>query len=299
MADLRVGLTFRACAVFSLFMLAGCGGPQPVERVTSPAVGGSVVPVEMVHSLPVVEVVMQDRHWRLIVDLGGTDALSLSTSALRDLQVHFTGRHRHIFDAFGKLWRGREFVVAEIMLADLKLYGVRGYEIPDNRFNIPSNRGAEDVQLDGYIGVDLLRQFNLLVDYPNNRLVLADHAAQPPVMIDNWASSKFDNYAGVTSYITLDGQRRRANWDTGASHTVIRPGRTGASWARWTYGDYEAVTSPSLSIGGSDLGEFDLVLLDFRKPRVDVILGTNLFESRAVWFDFVQQEVAVEPRSTD
>lgn len=276
--------------------LHGCASPPAVGYAPAPAASGTVVPLRIVNYLPVVEVQTQGRTLQLIVDLGGTDALSLSQSALAELEVEFTGRSRTIFDAFGRLWRGREFFVPEVDLAGLALRDVRGYEIPDSRFNIPGGSGAEDAQLDGYIGVDLLRQFNVLVDYPNGRLVFVEHDAPPPVAIDDWPGSRFSfGRAGVVSPIRLDGRRIRANWDTGASHTVIRSDRANPDWPRWQRGPEEAVTAESLNIGGEDFGAFDLVLMDFRQPSVDVIIGTNLFEQRAVWFDFVNLRLAIDP----
>jgi hypothetical protein len=288
----HVLITLASCCT----ALSGCAAPRAVNSIAAIPAEGAVVPLTVENFLPVVEVAAGDKTLRLALDLGGTDALSLSQSAASDLDVEWTGRHRFVLDAFGRLWRGREFIVPEVTIADLTLHGVRGYEIPDSRFQIPGMDG-DVMQLDGYIGVDLLNKFNVLVDYPNGRLVLLDHAAAPPGGVDDWPGTPFTfDRKGVVSRIMLDGRPIVANWDTGATHTVIRPDRALPHWPRWQRGPQEAVTAESLAIGGAELGAFNLVLLDFRQPRVDVIIGTNLFEQRAVWFDFAGKRLAVDPR---
>lgn len=275
----------------------GCEAPPAVELI-GPLPAGDVldVPVTFENDLPVVEFVVEDHTLRLIVDLGGTDAVSLSASAAEQLDLRWSGRSRSVADAFGRMWRSREFVIPRAELAGLTLDGVRGYEMHDGRFNIPSAGGRPPVQLDGYIGVDLLRRFNLLVDYPNGRFRLVAHDAPPPVDTSAWATSAFEfGRPGVTSRIGLDGVSRLATWDTGANHTVIRPDRVSRSAPRRQRTTGDEMTSAELTIGGTPLGSLELVLLDFRQPSVDVILGTNLFRDHATWFDFTASRLAVEP----
>jgi hypothetical protein len=281
-------------------LTAGCASHLSSSlTVVERAVGRSAydVPIELQRGMPIVEFQTQGRTLRMIVDLGGTHDVAMIKSTLRELDVHFTGRSTFVSSAFGVIRRSREFILPEARLAELSLRNLHGYEVHDERLQIPGPPGESPTQYDGYIGIGLLRQFNLLVDYPNDRIVLSAHDSDPPVDVDSWPSSSFrDGRQGVISPIHLNGTRMLANWDTGANHTVIRANRVEASRPRWSFNEHQdAVTFESLAIGGFDIGSFDLVLMDFRQPNVTVILGTNLFERRAVWFDFSMRRLWIDP----
>jgi hypothetical protein len=272
-------------------LLTSCTATPAIERVSGLAATGAVVPVTLERDMPIVELHSQGRTLRLIVDLGGADALAITESALAHLDVRWTGGSKHVSDAFGKSTRSREFVLEDARLGELGLHGVRGYVIPESRLRqngLPEN-------LDGYIGHGLLGTMNLVVDYPNHRLTLSG-GAPPPVDIHGWAQSTFDFSAkGVTSLIDIEGRNLKAVWDTGANHTVIRPRNVPSHLPRRTTRHNEIVTASSIRIGGLDLGPLDLCLLDFTQPNVEVIIGNNLFAEHVVWFDFTNKRLAIDP----
>lgn len=292
--NLRViALTFAA-------LLTGCASPPGVEHVGAVPTGGAVIPLTLLHNMPVVDLHTQRRTLRLIVDLGGTDALALTKSTLRDLNVRWTGGNTWVADAFGTLHRSREFILPDASLGGLDLHGVHGYEVHDGRVLLPGPPGDPPLQLDGYVGLDLLRLFNVLVDYPNDRLVLADPQAPLPVDITHWATSPFDlSRVGITSRFTAAGRSMDVVWDTGANWTCIRPASVPPDQPRRTRGREQAVKLSSVIIGGRDVGPLTAVILDFRQPNVDLIVGTNLFRECAAWFDFTQRRLAVQPRSEE
>jgi hypothetical protein len=276
------------CAVAA----SGCTATPAVEEIGSIPPTGALVPLILNLDMPIVELHTQGRTLRLIVDLGGADALAITESALAQLDVKWTGGSKRVFDAFGKSSRAREFVLADARLGELDLHNVRGYIIPEERLR---QNGLPE-RLDGYVGHGLLGAMNLLVDYPQQRLVFVSADASPPVDISNWTHSPFEfGKAGVTSRIEIDGREMKAVWDTGANHTVIRPKHVPSDLPRRTTRFNEFATAGSIRIGDRDLGPLDLSLLDFSQPNVDVIMGNNFFAEHAVWFDFGNERLAVGP----
>jgi hypothetical protein len=273
-------------------LVCGCMTTPSVEEIGSTPPTGAVVPLTIERDMPIVELHTQDRALRLIVDLGGADALAITESALAQLDVKWTGGSKRVFDAFGKSSRAREFVLADARLGELDLHNVRGYIIPEERLR---QNGLPE-RLDGYVGHGLLGAMNLLVDYPQQRLVFVPADAPPPIDISHWTHSPFEfGTAGVTSRIEIDGRDMKAVWDTGANHTVIRPKRVPPDLPRRTTRFNEFATAGSIRIGDRDLGPLDLSLLDFRHPNVDVIMGNNFFAEHAIWFDFANERLAVGP----
>jgi len=74
-------------------------------------------------------------------------------------------------------------------------------------------------------------------------------------------------------------------WDTGASHSVIRSRAAGDAPAR-REGEHTLVELPSITVAGSELGEVGFVVIDFRYPHADAILGNNFLMRRPFRIDF-------------
>jgi hypothetical protein len=273
-------------------LVCGCTATPAVKRIGSTPPAGAVVPLALERDMPIVELHAQDRKLRLIVDLGGADALALTEPSLASLNVGWTGGSKHVSDAFGRSTRSREFVLERARLGDLDLHGVRGYVIPESRLHqagLPEN-------LDGYVGHGLLGAMNLLVDYPQQRLMLVPREAPSPLDISECAHSAFEfKRVGVVSRIAIAGRTLTTVWDTGANRTVIRPHSVPPGLPRRTTQRNEIISVESVQIGEQDTGPLDLYLLDFSQPNVDVIMGNNFFAEHAVWFDFANERLAVEP----
>jgi hypothetical protein len=121
------------------------------------------------------------RPLRLLVDLGGFDAVALVPDELKELPVTWTGRERTTISAMGKTATAREYSLADFELGGVQFPDVRGYE---DLLHGP----ARDVKRAGYVGLGLLRRFRLIIDYPARQLVLIWPDAPTPRGYDvtNW-----------------------------------------------------------------------------------------------------------------
>jgi hypothetical protein len=105
---------------------------------------------------------------RLPIDTGhGLGGVLLSPSVLSGLDVQYTGRTQENYDAFGKRYDSREYLLSDVTIGDLRLEQVTGFEL-FTRWETP-----------GLIGLPFLRQFNVLIDYPNQRFGLYRKDTRP------------------------------------------------------------------------------------------------------------------------
>ena len=84
-----------------------------------------------------------------------------------EIQMTHSPRSKIICDAFGKRYDSRQYLLLDVTIGDLHLEQVTGFEL-FTRWRTP-----------GLIGLPFLRQFNVLIDYPNQRFGLYRKHTRP------------------------------------------------------------------------------------------------------------------------
>jgi predicted aspartyl protease len=240
--------------------------------------------------MPWVDAKIGGRPVRLLLDLGGFDAVALIPEELKELQVAWTGRSRTTFSAMGDAAQAREYVLPEVEIGGIVFTDVKGFEDLLHGKN-------RSVSRSGYLGLGLLRRFRIVIDYPARRLVLIwpDAAMPDGYDVENWATSELaPNRDGVMARVKLNGADRLMVWDSGASHCVLKSGLEGTAPVRPIKGHPFAAVD-SLIVGGRELGPFDFALLDFKQPKADGFIGYSFFARHAVYVDFRNRVLAVSP----
>jgi hypothetical protein len=268
--------------------------PSPRAGTAVEAIAGAEltrVPLRLEENLPVVEVSVAGKVLPVLLDLGGFDSLALRPEALAGLGAQFTGKKRRWVDNRGRRFRSREYVLPEVVIGDLRLGNVRGYEDRGEAPAVPGLQGG----LQGYLGLGVLARLSLVIDYPGKRLTLARNAALlgKEYPLSDWPSVPFSrDRSGVLTTFRVEGRTLRCIWDTGYQYSVIRwapPERVKSE------GEERHFMAPALDAAGVDLGPLDFVVFDFKQPPVDAMIGFNFFRDRAVLFDFENNRLAAGP----
>ena len=232
----------------------------------------------------------QGRPLRLLLDLGGFDAVALVPEELNGLSVSWTGRERETFSAMGDKARAREYALGDFELGGIHFPEVRGFEDLLHGKNRATPRS-------GYLGLGVLRLFRVIIDYRARHLVLIWPDAATPADYDvwNWPTSPFEKSGdGVLTRTRIDGADRVLVWDTGASHCVLKSGLQGKADVR-KEGEHLFITANSFEVAGRETGSMDFALLDFKEPKADGFIGFAFFAKHAVYIDFKNRLIAVRP----
>jgi hypothetical protein len=157
-------------------------------------------------------------------------------------------------------------------------------------------RLPEAPQLDGLIGLGILDQYVLTIDAPAGKLGLA--LGEAATTLD---ASHTVPFTRTKEGIVTHGSSARGSlkliWDTGASHSVIRPRSSPGAPSR-TESGYTIIMLTDVRVATGALGDIEFVVLDFSHPRVDGILGMNYFANHAVRIDFSAERLEIQSTST-
>lgn len=244
---------------------------------------------------------------RLAIDTGHSlGGLLLSPSVLTSLDVQYTGRTQENYDSFGKRYDSRQYLLSNIAIGDLHIEQVTGFEL-FTRWGTP-----------GSIGLPFLRQFNVLIDYPNQTFGLYRKHTYPEHLTSrDWTKVKLASpSAGLVLPIELEGcdETFRFCLDTGAAYVdeenhfydlVCFQSLLGKSLQyREAIEPYPADaqvlgklgTSQFRTLCGYALAQLDFVIVDLEYLKIDGLLGHSFFTKYSVFIDFSTDEVYLNLR---
>ncbi len=298
---IRTGLAlFGAASLAGTLLYTGCAIPRALLQV-GPQVRFIKTDVPLTFAgyearYPVVTVRIQGQRLRLLLDTGSPDeGLGLSDDAVAELDVHFTGKTRVYRDAYGGCYQSREFVIPSVELGDLELRSVVGNERPTGVYG-----------LDGAMGLELLRRFDVLIDYEGKVLRLFRPDRAPDFLADDrWHVHGYEgNLCLTVGFEFLDGTHE-LNLDTGCGCNFVagrselgRAMRSALGDNGWTVPLAGSTTQhcPYYRIerhylDDHDIGSGHFVLGDLPSHLGNGVLGYDFFASNLVYIRFSKREI--------
>jgi Aspartyl protease len=261
-------------ALVAVVCLAGCASAPRVRLPGEPSTTSSSL--DFVAGLPTIPVVVGGRTIDVLLDSGGFDTLSLSPELMAALGEP-TGRSRTFTNARGERLQSREYLLREVRIGALVLRDVRAFE---HRF---ASGFAPPVKT-GYLGLGILRNLRVLLDYRARRVLFASRGAPlTPYETSTWRAAEIVADAhGATVESLLDGRPHRLILDTGATASLLR-GPSGRL----------AVTEAKL--GATPLGPMTFAQVPLDGLPVDGLLGADFFAAHPVLIDFPAHRIAIAP----
>ncbi len=255
----------RRSAAFLSLVLASCAAPETF-RFDAPGPHSWVaLPLRVENDRPYVDLEVNGHPLAALFDLGAGATVWLEPAAAEAAGARFTGGAGTWVDAFGKEHAGRRFVLGTCRAGEFEFRDVEGREAAVSM-----------------VGWRLLQRFRVLVDYPGGRVVLATGTALPPdVDADRWVRVPFRaTGSGVVTDATVNGREMELVWDTGASRSILKPGRGNGPCA--------------LSLGGHDFGTEEFTALDIAEPPGDGLVGQPFFQRHRVLIDWETGILSIE-----
>jgi hypothetical protein len=274
--------------IAAVLMCAACStGPLcPERRQPQPL---AEIPVEIRHGIPTVNVLISGNVFRLFLDLGGHQAISLTSEELARANVRFLDRTVRFANSSGQILESRQFVAQNVVLDNFALGDLEGGE---------SNFGdAAPPDRNGYIGMPVLGKYLLVLDYPAKRIRL--YRSGDALALENECGRRTFTISLVDgtalSVATTEFGDRLFVWDTGTTSNFIRPSSIPVekSGGRVVDDGPPIIGIESLSLGEQQLGPQEFRLVQFGAPAVDGYLGSGVFASRRVCLDIPQGKGAI------
>jgi len=256
-----------------------------VTAPSTPTCSGTL-PLTFKSGLPVGTIEIDAVPVELLIDTGGFDTVSLGTSVLDGVKPLFSGKTRKFANGRGDKFKAREYRLAGVAVGPHVFGDVAGTEYlfaPDLPPPVPA----------GYVGLGLLRQFHLTVDYAHAELGLVDRRCPAPDLPEpaSWHRVRLESDKdGPRISAVVDGRTRTLLLDTGASYSTIRPSAAPQEERRRAQG-WELYTPAAMVAGGGKIEGLELAVVELPGPGTDGILGCNFFADHQVLFNFEEREV--------
>jgi hypothetical protein len=277
---------FRA---FGVALLCSACSTVPGLNLAKPAPFVDL-PIELRHRLPTVDVLVSGQPLKLFLDLGGFHAISLTTAELGRSNVRFLESPHEFMNSAGTMFESRRFVAPNVVIGGVSFGDLEGGEfLFDDAVAPPDGNG--------YIGMGLLGQFLVVLDYPATRVRLYESGDTRAFELEcgrNTFEVSLVNKV-AQSVVRTDYGDLLFEWDTGATHNFIRPSaiRRGESAGRLSGAEQATMTLTSLRFGGQELGPQEFRVAQFYSPALDAIFGTTFFASRKVCLDLPEGRGAI------
>ena len=253
------------------------------------------------NSFPTVTIQIQNKKLPLVFDTGALHvSLALSKSVLNGLQVGYTS-HKFCGYSFSERMCMEEFIVPEVKLDNFVMKGVRGGEMP--YLWGKKSPGFDDTEAakNGVIGLGLLNQFGLLIDYSKHIVILTpDYHLPTEYEGNNWMIVPFENPGFTDLYI--NSSRYKFGWDTGAIPSIIRLLPEIKDQAEpcppdkaYNVNDCHYLNVNSLALeDGQSFPQTWFLLTKFPNYfKFDGLFGANFFEKHVVFFNFSHHEILI------
>lgn len=151
-------------------LIYGCGGaPEALYEGMLPEFEhftSTEIPLEVERGMPYITIDIETEKFELLFDTGANSVtIALSPESVDDLNVRHVGRPRFLKNNDG-LTMYRKFVLEEVTLGGLRYGKLLCDKVTSSVLE------HFDVELKGLIGLALLKEFNVLVDYKERKVEL-------------------------------------------------------------------------------------------------------------------------------
>jgi predicted aspartyl protease len=301
----------RAVLLFLTLLLAACADTQPGSTAACSVERPGTFPIRITGNRPLVEARINGEPVTLVLDTGFNTTV-IGAAAAERLKLGRAGIQRVILKGIGGESVGIPVNVEKFELAGLVL---PVHAVVRMAFDL---RGP--VQVDGLLGIDVLRQFDVELDLQAGTGALYRSrncpTAKPPGLLP---MSTFDipptaAPGQLQIIVELDGKPLHALLDTGATSMVVDRrvalllGVTGEALNADRSATARGV-APSdakiaihhfsrLRIGGTSVDNPHIPVAELPPNAGDMALGMDYMRNRKLWFSFSSRKVyvsAVQP----
>lgn len=238
------------------------------------------------HGFPAFQATIAGKNANLYIDTGGYKALALIPDSARRLSVRYDpeSSSRDANNYQGRNYVSHTFSASLFEAGSLRLPEIRGGDL--SQFSLPNSN------LDGYIGIELLKNYLMVFDYKKGELRLYAPSDASDLSRECGGSSfaiELQNDSIIATGITEFGPRRFL-LDTGSSRNVFRPSSLPVALLRGQI----TVELSNTKFGSYELNPATFLLVPFQAPDVDGVLGREFFDGRKVCIDLVNKVVSVD-----
>ena len=240
---------------------------------------------------------------QLFLDTGNPSAsIDLTTKTLERINVRFTGETKKSWDYKGREYSSRKYILPNIKIGELEVPNIYGAE-----HKISSSS-------DGTFSFGFLDDFNILINYPNRNIRLYKLGYLPTYLSKNtWHIVDAFNQGGFRMPLRLVGFHSDISFtiDNAAIALDDKQKPFGLIRANSVFGEYlkdnnliipkeddpsisGLFSSDNLTLNGTIIPKMDFMVVDYKYPESDGLMGYNFFIKYPMFIDFSSKKIYVK-----
>jgi hypothetical protein len=239
----------------------------------------------------------------LFLDTGNPLAsIDLTTKTLEKIEVAYTGKTKKTRDYQGNVFVGREYILSRVKVGDLEFTNIHAME---HKMQSSS---------DGTFSFKFLQNYNVLIDFPNRNMRLYKLGYLPKYLRhQSWTAVNAFDRGGFTLSLKLDGVKEDFVFalDNAAIALDDEQKPYGMIKLKSSFGDYlvknELIipkeddpaivgifSTSDLKLHGTKIPNLDFMIVDYKYPERDGLLGYNFFIKHPMFIDFKNETLYIK-----
>jgi len=251
---------------------------------------------------PIAAIQIQGNTIPLIFDNGASHTtITLSKELVKKFNLKLTPTNKKtcFHDDTGKKTCLKIYTVPELKIGQITMHNVP-CQLIDKLWGGHYDEGFLwfEAAKNGVIGLDLLRQFNVLVDYKNSRVILNKLGEYPQQYdIKSWIRVPVSNEYGMTMGVKINGTDAKIVFDTGSNNSIIKATAKILAGKKSCESNYEPscyFETTTFMVGDQPLPKTRFAIQKDEFP-FDGLIGSDFFKAHQVFFDFKNSLIFIKP----
>jgi hypothetical protein len=249
----------------------------------------------MVGNSPVIEVKINGSPIDVLFDIGRGTTIAIFPPQLNSIEKRRVGTARSGLSMTGPTDERPTYEVDIIEIGGAQFTNATVVEdFHDDDFQ---ESFALSLNAYGFVGVGLIEQYKIVIDFQNGELTLIPSSA-PPDQQSMCRGKKLSLMQGkdwgIATQVETDIGELILVWDTGTPENGVLKSRTDSNNLRLNDGD--TLATDLFSIGGIDIGPQNLIVWDWSEnaPPFDGLMGYDFFAENVVCVDLPNQTMLVQ-----
>ena len=282
--------------IFSICLSISCqNSDNSNELVSVPIVFNEELEDGHLDGNAYITVIIDSIPLNLFLDTGNPGAsIDLTTKTLEKIEVTYTGETKKTMNYQADEFEGREYILPRVKIGDLEFTNIHAKE------HKPLSSS------DGAISFKFLQNYNVLIDFPNRNIRLYKLGYLPKYLRhQSWTPIKAFDRGGFTLPLKLDSIEEDFIFalDNAAIALDDEQKPYGMIRLKSSFGNYleknELIipkqddpaivgifNSSDLKLDGIKIPDLDFMVVDYKYPERDGLLGYNFFIKHPMFIDF-------------
>jgi hypothetical protein len=282
--------------IFSICLSISCQNSHNSNELTSvPIVFNEELEDGHIDGNAYIIVIIDSIPLKLFLDTGNPGAsIDLTTKTLEKIEVTYTGETKTTMNYQADEFEGREYILPRVKIGELEFT------------NIHANEHRPQSSSDGAISFKFLQNYNVLIDLPNRNMRLYKLGYLPKYLRhQSWIPVNAFDRGGFTLSLKLDGVEEDFIFalDNAAIALDDEQKPYGMIRLKSSFGDYlekngliipneddpaivGIFNTSDLKLHGIKIPDLDFMVVDYKYPERDGLLGYNFFIKHPMFIDF-------------